>query len=119
DAPSAQMILRRLSLVVFVAALSVVGSAHIGSPNVLFDGVAGPYAVRVIVRVDAPDVEHVVIRPVFWRAGAAGAPAGDDLRRVDGKERLYNGQLWLMSYGAYSVYVTVSGTLGSGTAIVP
>jgi len=127
------MILRRVSLVVFAAALCVVASAHIGSPNVLFDGAAGPYAVRVIVRppevvpglaevtvrVDAPDVEHVVIRPVFWRAGAAGAPAGDDLRRVDGQERLYNGQLWLMSYGAYSVYVTVSGTLGSGTAIVP
>ena len=117
DAASSQMILRRLSVVVVVAALCVVASAHIGSPNVLFDGAAGPYAVRVIVRppevvpglaevtvrVDAPDVEHVVIRPVFWRAGAAGAPAGDDLRRVEGQERLYNGQLWLMSYGAYSV----------------
>jgi len=88
DASSSQMILRRLSVGVFAGALCVVASAHIGSPNVLFDGAAGPYAVRVIVRppevvpglaevtvrVDAPDVEHVVIRPVFWRAGSAGAP---------------------------------------------
>ena len=114
-------------------AAACVVAAHIGSPNVLFDGTAGPYAVRVIVRppevvpgraevtvrVDASDVEHVVIRPVFWRAGVAGAPAGDDLRRIDGQERVYNGQLWLMAYGAYSVYVTVSGARGSGTAIVP
>jgi hypothetical protein len=133
DAPRSPMILRRLSAFGFTAALCAIASAHIGSPNVLFDGTAGPYAVRVIVRppevvpgraevtvrVDAPDVEHVVIRPVFWRAGVAGAPAGDDLRRIDGQERVYNGQLWLMSYGAYSVYVTVSGARGSGTAIVP
>ena len=89
----------------------------------LFDGTAGPYPVRVIVRppevvpgraevivrVDAPDVERVVIRPVFWRAGVAGAPAGDELRRIAGQERRLHGQLWLMAYGAYSVYVTVIG----------
>ena len=127
------MIPTRLSALVFAGALCVVASAHIGSPNVLFDGTAGPYAVRVIVRppevvpgraevtvrVDAADVERVVIRPVFWRAGVAGAPAGDDLSRIAGQERVYNGQLWLMAYGAYSVYVTVSGARGSGTAIVP
>jgi hypothetical protein len=133
DAPRSPMIPRRFSGLAFAAALLIVVAAHIGSPNVLFDGTAGPYAVRVIVRppevvpgraevtvrVDAPDVEHVVIRPVFWRAGVAGAPAGDDLRRIGGQERVYNGQLWLMAYGAYSVYVTVSGARGSGTAIVP
>ena len=127
------MTAKRVSIIAFAASLLIVAAAHIGSPNVLFDGTAGPYAVRVIVRppevvpgraevtvrVIAPDVEHVVIRPVFWRAGLAGAPAGDDLRRIDGQERVYNGQLWLMAYGAYSVYVTVSGARGSGTAIVP
>jgi hypothetical protein len=133
DAARSTMILKRFSIVACAAIVVLVSSAHIGSPNVLFDGTAGPYAVRVIVRppevvpglaevtvrVDAPDVEHVVIRPVFWRAGVAGAPAGDDLKRVAGQDRVYTGQLWLMSYGAYSVYVTVSGTRGSGMAIVP
>jgi len=117
-----------LSLVV-----STVASAHIGSPNVLFDGTAGPYPVRVIVRppsvvpglaevivrVGAMDVQQVLIRPVFWRVGAAGAPTGDAIRRVAGQQNVYTGELWLMARGAYSVYVTVSGTRGSGTAIVP
>jgi hypothetical protein len=118
-----------------MATAAVIVSAHIGSPNVLFDGMAGAFPVRVIVRppevvpglaevivrVDAPDAERVVIRPVFWRAGLAGAPAGDQLRKVAGQDRVYSGQLWLMAYGAYSVYVTVSGPRGSGegTAIVP
>jgi hypothetical protein len=32
---------------------------------------------------------------------------------------VYAGQIWLMSRGSYSVYVTVNGARGSGTAIVP
>jgi hypothetical protein len=125
--------MRRLTVVAATIAIAIVASAHIGSPNVVFDGKAGAYPVRVVVRppevvpglaevvvrVDASDITHVVIRPVFWRTGVAGAPAGDDLRRVAGQDRVYAGQLWLMAYGSYSVYVTVSGARGSGTAIVP
>ena len=31
-------------------ALFLALSAHVGSPNVVFDGQAGPYSVRVVVR---------------------------------------------------------------------
>jgi hypothetical protein len=119
--------------VLLVAAIACVVMAHVGSPNALFDGNAGPYPVRVVVRppdvvpgladvsvlVTASDVQHVLIRPVFWRAGVAGAPAGDEARLVPGQNGIYAGKLWLMSRGAYSVYVTVTGARGSGTAIVP
>ena len=125
--------MRRLSVVALSLAVAMVASAHIGSPNVLFDGNAGPYPVRVIVRppevvpglaevivrVNATDAQRVLIRPVFWRTGLKGAPAGDEMRRVAGQDRVYTGQLWLMAYGSLSVYVTVSGARGSGTAIVP
>jgi len=123
----------RLAAIALSIAVAIVASAHIGSPNVVFDGNAGAYPVRVIVRppevvpglaevvvrVDAGDAQRVLIRPVFWRTGVAGAPAGDVMRRVAGQDRVYTGQLWLMAYGSYSVYVTVSGARGSGTAIVP
>lgn len=125
--------MNRLRAVALAAVVAIVASAHIGSPNVVFDGNAGAYPVRVIVRppevvpglaevivrVGAEDAQRVVIRPVFWRTGAAGAPAGDAMRRVVGQDRVYTGQLWLMAYGAYSVYVTVTGARGSGTVIVP
>src|SRR5262249_42316233 len=44
---------------------------------------------------------------------------GDDAPRVAGSANVYTGQIWLMSRGSYSVYVTVTGARGSGTAIVP
>jgi len=125
--------MNRFAAIAATTAIAIVASAHIGSPNVVFDGNAGAYPVRVIVRppevvpglaevivrVEATDAQQVLIRPVFWRTGARGAPAGDEMRRVAGEDRVYTGQLWLMAYGAYSVYVTVSGARGSGTAIVP
>jgi hypothetical protein len=113
-------------------ALFVALTAHVGSPNVVYDGEAGPYGVRVVVRPPmvvpgraevivqlAAGTAHVTIRPVFWRAGVAGAPTGDDAPRVAGSANVYSGQIWLMSRGSYSVYVTVSGARGTGTAIVP
>jgi hypothetical protein len=105
--------MKRLSGAAFALLVSIVAAGHIGSPNVLFDGTAGPYPVRVVVRppevvpglaevvvrTDANDVSEVAIRPVFWRAGAKGAPAPDAMKRVPGEAHSYTGQLWLMAYG--------------------
>ena len=125
--------MRRLIGVLFAASVFVIASAHVGSPDVIYDGTAGPYAVRVIVRppnvvpglaevvvrVQSNDVARVTIRPVFWRTGVNGSPAPDAMARVPGHDPVYTGQVWLMARGAYSVYVTVSGARGSGTTIVP
>lgn len=125
--------MKRWASLAFTAVISVVAAAHIGSPNVVFDGQAGPYAVRVVVRppevvpglaevvvrADAPDIRRVSIRPVWWRVGERGAPSGEALSPVRGRPQMFAGQLWLMAYGAYGVYVTVEGGRGSGTAIVP
>lgn len=125
--------MKRVAAVALVIAVCLIASAHVGSPNVVFDGTAGPYPVRVvvrppqvvpglaevIVRVENDDVSRVAIRPVFWRAGVKGSPSSDDIRRAPGQRHLYTGELWLMAYGSYSVYVTVEGRSGSGVAIVP
>jgi hypothetical protein len=119
-----------LSLIALAPAIS---DAHVGSPDVIFDGKAGPYDIRVIVRVPlvvpgladvavrvlSGDVRRVLIRPVFWRAGVAGSPSPDAAMPVAGAPRMYAGHLWLMARGAYSVYVTVEGTNGVGTVSVP
>ena len=123
----------RVRAVLFAVAVTTVATAHIGSPNVLFDGTAGPYPVRVIVRppsvvpglaevivrTTAADVQSIIIQPVFWRTGVAGAPRGDEMARVAGQAGTYTGQLWLMARGSYSVYVTAHGARGDGRAIVP
>jgi hypothetical protein len=78
-----------------------------------------PGLAEVIVRALDSGVTRVIIRPVYWRAGLAGAPQGDDAKPVAGALSTYRGQLWLMARGAYSVYVTAEGAKGAGTAIVP
>ena len=108
-------------------------TAHIGSPDVYYSGNAGPYAIDVVIRpptvvpgiadvtvhVKDSTATAVVVRPVFWRAGTRGSPAGDPAKRMDGSKDTYHGQLWLMSIGAYTIHVTVTGPAGSGTAMVP
>jgi hypothetical protein len=64
-------------------------------------------------------VRRVIVRPVYWRTGTAGSPRGDEAVRVPGPEPIYQGRLWFMSGGSYSVYVTIEGARGSGTVTVP
>src|SRR5271170_2074620 len=110
-----------------------VAQAHIGSPNVFFEGPAGPYPVRVTieppgvvpglaqihVRVRSGDAHTVTVLPVRWDAGTRGAPPPDIAKLVPGESNLFTAQLWLMDSGAYSVFVDVAGPKGRGTAIVP
>ena len=108
-------------------------AAHIGSPNVYYQGNAGPYTLLVIVRppgvipglaeitvrVDSSDDVAVSVLPVHASTGRKGAPPPDHGVPVPGARNLFASQLWLMVRGPYSVFVEVSGPAGSGTAIVP
>ena len=109
--------------------------AHVGSPDTIFEGQAGPYAVRVVVRTPGvvPGLADIAVRITDGPAGSrvvtvlplrgglptAQEPPPDTARVVPGDSALYSAQLWLMRFGAYSVRVTVDGSGGSGSAIVP
>ena len=124
---------RALTAVLFALLFPVAARAHLGSPNVFFEGPAGPFPVRVTietpvvvpglaqinVRVLSGRPESVTVLPVRWDAGTKGAPPADPARLVAGETNLYHAQLWLMNSGAYSVFVDVRGPEGHGTAIVP
>lgn len=115
-----------------LAIAPLVCCGHIGSPNVVFEGRAGSYPVRVIikppgvvpglaeisVRVQGAGPHRVTVLPVHWRAGLQGAPPPDVAKPVRGETNLYHAALWFMSRGAYSVHVNVQGS-DSGMVIVP
>ena len=119
--------MRKLFLLLLLLPVAV--HAHVGSPNVFFDGQAGPHPVRVIVR--PPDVvpgvaeitvrlkegtaDRVTVQPVFYRTGIEGAPPPDVASPVSGDPGLFTAQLWLMTQGSYTVRVQV----GEGVALVP
>jgi len=117
-----------------LAGIFLATSAHVGSPDTYFEGAAGAYAVRVIVRnpgvvpglaqitvrlLGGPSARRVLVLPIFWDPRTAAPPPPDVARRVPGDTTLYSAALWLMQDGSYSVQVTVEGDAGPGTALVP
>ena len=108
-------------------------SAHVGSPNIFFDGSAGPYPVRVVIRPPgvvpgqaeitvralADGVTGVSVQPVRWNLGVEGAPRPDAARPVEGHDGMWTAQLWFMEFGSYSVRVIVDGVEGEHIVIVP
>jgi hypothetical protein len=125
--------LLRLAGLAFIFLWPMLAQAHLGSPNVFFEGPAGPYPVRVTifppgvvpglaqihVRVHAGHPATVTVLPVRSDAGTKGAPPPDVAKLVPGETNLFTAQLWFMNSGAYSVFVDVTGPEGHGTAIVP
>ncbi|HEY3913346.1 MAG TPA: hypothetical protein VGN61_02570, partial [Verrucomicrobiae bacterium] len=126
---------RFLKIIAVVTWLFISGSAwaHIGSPTVFFQGLAGSYPVRVTIQppgvvpglaqiqvvVTSGEASKVTVRPVRWDVSVKGSPAPDTAVLVPGETNMYSAQLWLMKSGAFSVFVEVTGARGDGVAIVP
>ena len=117
-----------------VVGIALATSAHVGTSNAYYEGTAGPYGIRVIVRTPGvilglaqisvrvtrgTGVERVSVRPLRADVGLEGAPPPDIARPVPGETDLYSAELWLMTPGSYSVHVNVAGDAGEGTAFVP
>jgi hypothetical protein len=120
-------------LAVLWVLLPFVARAHIGSPNVFYDGKAGPHAVRVIIRPPATlpgfaqmDVRvgdtgaaRVKVQPVFSGGGVEASAAPTEAIATPGDERLFSAPIWILRSGSYAVHVAVESPLGRGEAIVP
>jgi hypothetical protein len=127
------MMRRLLATVAAIAMHAGIANAHVGSPDAWFEGKAGPYPIRVVVR--APGVvpglaqfdvrvlegaaREVTVQPFAWNAGAGGAPPPDPALPVAGDPQLHSVSIWLMAPGSYGVHVVVRGDRGQGLAVVP
>ncbi len=108
--------------------------AHIGSPDVYFEGNAGAYHLLVTVNPPAmvPGVAQVQVRvtsgtvnsmslvPVYLTGKDPGLPPTPDvMQRVAGDPQSFTGQVWLMASGSWEVRVVVEGAQGEGRMGVP
>ncbi|HEY6348509.1 MAG TPA: hypothetical protein VI636_03775 [Candidatus Angelobacter sp.] len=120
-----------LSLLLLTAAPAF---AHVGSPDVYFDGQAGPYQLMVTVRPPAmiPGVAQVEVRssaagiqsiqavPLYIVGeGSKYPPAPDVLQQSKDDPQLFTGQLWIMGSGSWQVRLRVQGAQGAGNVAVP
>jgi len=107
--------------------------AHLGSPNVFFEGPAGAYSVyavvrppaafpgpaQVSVRVRNPDIQSVSLLPVMWHSGREGSPLPVMAQRVPGEANLWSAEVWLLRPGSYVIQIGIDGAQGVGEATVP
>lgn len=131
--------LRRLQALGRSASLLVLATlsmAHVGSPDTFFAGMAGPYHVRVSVRLPgvvpgraqvvvhvaestSPSDYHVTVRAGQWNVGLKGAPPPEPAAPVPGDATLYAAELWFMTPTSYLLAVDVTGPSGPGSVSVP
>jgi hypothetical protein len=113
--------------------LATASSAHIGSPDVFFEGDAGSYKLLVTIRPPqvvpgvaeieirslAADVTQIHIVPLRLTADAQFAPLPDLARPSREDPQYYTGSLWLMATGSWKVRVDVDGARGKASLAVP
>ncbi len=120
----------------FVLAISIAAplAAHIGSPDVFFQGDAGPYHLVVSIRTpqmipgvaeiqirsSTPGVKQLKIVPLYIVGeGSKYPPPPDVLLPSKDDPQFFSGKLWLMASGSWQVRVEADGDAGSGTIAVP
>jgi hypothetical protein len=116
--------------------IAIASMAHVGSADTFFAGKAGPYDVRVSVRlpgvipgraqvvvrlvgVQRPEGHHVTVRAGQWNVGLNGAPPPETAAPVPGDPALYTSELWFMTNSSYQMAVAVDGPSGKGSVVVP
>jgi len=121
----------RALLVCLFAAVPLL--AHVGSPDIFYEGDAGPYHLLVTIRPPlvvpgvaeieircaSPDVQAVRILPLRLVRGRQYAPLPDVARRSAEDPQFFTGSLWLMATGSWQVRIDVDGARGPGRTSVP
>jgi len=125
--------MRKLIYLILFLALHASSYAHVGSPGVQMQGMAGPYKIlvnvqppevipgtaRITVFVENENASKVFGRPIYFRSGSQGAPSSDELARVPGQNSQFQGDVWFMEGGSSSVQLQINGDKGKGEFIVP
>jgi hypothetical protein len=125
--------LRRCCIALLLLAFPCVARAHLGSPDVFFDGLVGPYPARITIRmpavvpgraeitvhVDSDQPVDVSFLPLYARTAITNAPPPDAGVPIRGETNFYSGELWLMSFGGYSIEIKIHGAAGTGSVEIP
>jgi hypothetical protein len=108
--------------------------AHVGNPDVYFQGTAGPYHLIITIRTPqmipgtadveilsaTPGISKITVVPLYIVGpGAKYPPVGDLLAQSKEDPQYFFGKIWLMESGSWQVRVQVEGVQGAGELAVP
>jgi hypothetical protein len=100
--------------------------AHVGTSDVVLEGMAGAYHVLVHIKPPGaiPGTATLTVyisngsgasayaRPMYFSYGENGSPAAERLENVRDHPGQFEGIVWLMDNGSASIDLTVDGPLG-------
>lgn len=127
-------VLSRAALVLLISlAATRDADAHLNSPDLVHEGMAGPYRLLVTIRPpevipgvavvevlsSRSDLRAVTMVPLLLRGGVTSAPPVADVATRSPDGSLFRGQLWLMATGSWQVRVHADGPDGAGDLSVP
>lgn len=127
----ARTAIKRAFLLLLAAALAW---GHIGSPDVFFEGSAGPYGLFVTIRPPnvipgvaqieirsaSADLQKMSITPIPLSGVASEhAPTPDVMLQSKQDPQFFTGSLWIMETGSWQVRIQASGKRGAGRLSVP
>ena len=125
---------RGLATALFLLITALPLAAHVGSPDVYYEGSAGPYRLFVTVvvpqvipgvaeiqvRAESADVRSIQIVPMRLTGPGSNFPPTPDQAQVSKDDpQFFTGSLWLMESGALQVRVMADGAKGKGELSVP
>jgi hypothetical protein len=126
--------IQRFGAAILFLFLALPLSAHVGSPDVFYEGNAGPYRLFVTVRVpqvipgvaeiqirsESKDVRAIRVVPMRLAGPGSNLPPTPDLAAQSKDDpQFFIAGLWLMESGALQVRMLVDGPQGQGEVSVP
>src|ERR1017187_988733 len=108
--------------------------AHIGSPDVFFEGSAGPYPLfvtirppsvipgvaQIEIRCPSADLRKLLITPIPLVGEASQHPPTPDIMAPSKYDpQFFTGSLWIMETGSSQIRIQASGARGPGRFLVP
>src|ERR1700733_6737445 len=114
--------MKKTLLIALLASLELAPAclAHVGSPDVYFQGNAGPYhlvatirtpamipgVAQIEIRSDTPGARDVMVTPLYISGdGSRYPPPPDKLEPAAGDPQFFSGSIWLMDSGSGQVSV--------------
>ena len=124
--------MKKLSQFILVLLLPLAAIAHVNSPDVFYDGYAGPYHLLVTLRPPGvvPGVAQIQIRSVGNDVDSVKilplrmsvenkAPVADTAKRSSDDPQLFTGTLWIMVRGSWKIQIQANGKKGAAQLDVP
>src|ERR1700723_2893246 len=108
--------------------------AHVGNPDVYFQGAAGPYHLVITIRTPqmipgtadveilsaTPGISKITVVPLYIVGpGAKYPPVGDLLAQSKEDPQYFSGKIWLMESGSWQGRVQGEGAQGDDELAVP